>query len=114
MSRPRRVRPSSARWGGPLICLSVCLSVCLSLALVPLSVICAYKPIRRCLPSELRDMFEEQGLTEESDLGNPLFNPGELGRLTKTASHPSPPASAASLRIPSVSVSNSLALFVSF
>ena len=33
---------------------------------------------------ELHDMFEEQGITEESDLDQPLFNPGEMGRLTKT------------------------------
>eukprot|EP01043_Picozoa_sp_COSAG02_P047662 COSAG02_NODE_4591_length_5182_cov_5.857761_3_plen_939_part_00 len=34
--------------------------------------------------TELCDMFEEQGLADESDLDRPLFNPGELGRLTKT------------------------------
>ena len=34
--------------------------------------------------SELRDMFEEQGLKEESDLDDPLFNEEELKRLTKT------------------------------
>lgn len=33
---------------------------------------------------ELCDMFEEQGITDESDLDQPLFNPAEMGRLTKT------------------------------